>query len=856
MLRRAWSLALARLRQRWRLGIVGGAALVARLRRQWRLVVVVGGAALVVLLAGYGGAAAYWVGDLRHQADTLEDSLQGWDIMKLDQRATYGPVLESLSEVTRDTRWLRLQLAPLRAFRWVPGVGGRVGQALAVLDSVHSLGRAASLTLEAYVGEDGLALVSGQGPAELPEGARRRLVAAAEELGAAERLRARLDGQRALMGLTKRYLENYDRLVPALRLAVRAGLEAPGAFFQVAQLRDQVQQLRESVDISVGALRSLPETRQTLQAMREEAASLTDQLGGLLEARQEGLGGLSESDEALVRAAMKTAMLLESLTAAGERAAIMAEAVLHQGLFTPEFGNTVGVELAALRRDVERSQVLLDELARVALPATDIQGDAPGMADLSRVISSLRTRASSLLERVNRFALFAEDSLGFQGPRRYLVVAQNNDEIRATGGFLGVVAEVTLENGILTSVRYRDSTTVDREPLENNPVPPEPIYRYLWMGRFLFRDANWHPSFPVAAGQLADLYLRGTGVQVDGVVAVTKEVVVDLVDALGSVTVPEVPGPIDGATARRYVDGELSYPCLPRHVSFRSKRCFDEDLFQSILDLSTGTPPSGQQEAVFEVMERRMKAKDLLFHPFSEQATAVAWELGLNGGIPQVDHDFLMVVDSSLPGHASGRVEREVEYRISLSTDGPSEATLRVRYQNRGLGLGEPCRQTATTKEGCFWDYFRIYVPIMASSIVAPSVPVHDGSEWLVWGYEDPESRKVTAIPRAGLSGLAEIAGYLTVEPQSVTTLPVTYELPSTMLRRVAPDTYQYRLRLEKQSGVEDGVSVFVELPPGAELVGASPGVQGRNGGWLSFVLQMQQSTDIVLSFKMPPRAG
>ena len=47
-------------------------------------------------------------------------------------------------------------------------------------------------------------------------------------------------------------------------------------------------------------------------------------------------------------------------------------------------------------------------------------------------------------------AKLAPDIFGGNGPRRYLLVVQNNAESRGTGGFIGSYAIITAENGKLS----------------------------------------------------------------------------------------------------------------------------------------------------------------------------------------------------------------------------------------------------------------------------------------------------------------------------------------------------------------------------------------------------------------------
>ena len=445
-------------------------------------------------------------------------------------------------------------------------------------------------------------------------------------------------------------------------------------------------------------------------------------------------------------------------------------------------------------------------------------------------------REQSLLATGAQVVDFLTLFLGYESPKKYLLIGQNDDEIRATGGFIGVVVEMTLDRGELIDLRYLDSTTVDAPPYDNNPLPPEPVYRYLWMGKLLFRDGNWNPHFPASAAQIADLYERGQGVQVDGVLAATEEVILDMVDALGGVRVPELPDLLDRRMAERYIESDLPYACLPRHVSDRTKRCFSEDLFQVVIDRLLAPIPTETRAGVVQVLLNRLKSKDMLLHVFDPETAELLWERDWNGALKQVDHDYLMIVDSSLPGHARSVVERRVQYQVSLTKGEPLNAELFIEYRHNGQIPDPDCRQALPTPTGCFWNYLRVYIPVVAEDIQLPPIPLHQGSEWLIWGYESVDSASLISSPRGGQAGLTEIGGYLVVEPQTSVTLPLKYRLPFSSIRDIGNNVLQYRLLVQKQPGAPvEPVSILIELPEGGKLVRTSPSPTAQADGWVKW---------------------
>lgn len=140
----------------------------------------------------------------------------------------------------------------------------------------------------------------------------------------------------------------------------------------------------------------------------------------------------------------------------------------------------------------------------------------------------------------------------------------------------------------------------------------------------------------------------------------------------------------------------------------------------------------------------------------------------------------------------------------------------------------------------------------MATEIQMPAVPLHQGSLKLIWGYPDADSRSVVTNSDTGPARLTELAGYAAVEPASITTIPIQYQLRPGILRSSGPDAYEYRLLIQKQPGMDrDEVAVSIELPPNAELLATSPEYNSSRGGWVLFNFTLEADTTVALSFRM-----
>ncbi len=128
--------------------------------------------------------------------------------------------------------------------------------------------------------------------------------------------------------------------------------------------------------------------------------------------------------------------------------------------------------------------------------------------------------------------------LGADGPRRYLLLVQNNAEVRATGGLLGFVATLDADEGKveLTGSRAGSSMPV----LERAPIPLTPEEKEVFgpqLGQY-FGDANFTPDFPRTAQIVTAMWQRETGVAVDGVFSIDPVALAAVLRATGPVDLP------------------------------------------------------------------------------------------------------------------------------------------------------------------------------------------------------------------------------------------------------------------------------------------------------------------------------
>jgi hypothetical protein len=133
--------------------------------------------------------------------------------------------------------------------------------------------------------------------------------------------------------------------------------------------------------------------------------------------------------------------------------------------------------------------------------------------------------------------------LGQESSRTYLLLLQNSDELRPTGGFISAVGRLQVDHGELLSMDVEDSYTID-DFAHTYPDPPQPLLDYMGSEQWVLRDVNWSPDFPTTALDAIKLYQISRPEHVDGVVSLNLKGVGMLVAGLEPLDVQALPDPV------------------------------------------------------------------------------------------------------------------------------------------------------------------------------------------------------------------------------------------------------------------------------------------------------------------------
>jgi hypothetical protein len=411
--------------------------------------------------------------------------------------------------------------------------------------------------------------------------------------------------------------------------------------------------------------------------------------------------------------------------------------------------------------DVESATGILNQISLVGLD--------PKYAQL---IGQAKTDAQKFKQGVEIASVLAQrlpDALGFTHPRYYLVLNQNPNELRATGGFIGSYVLVEMYQGKLESVFVDTTQRLDGQNMNNDMELPGPLKAVT--SYYGVRDANWEPNLPTAVRTIQKLYEQAGGGTVDGMITANPGIITDLLGIVGPVYVPEFGITLD---ANNFVEKVQQHVEVDAQGSYNPKQLLVDfaPLFMDRL-FNASEKELGQ---IGQSLLQRLANKDLIVYLADSQLEDVVHTVGFSGEIWEAGptDDYLYVVESNLGGNkSSGSLTREFAHQATINGNGAVTDYLKLTYHHAGTG---------EFPDGVSKNYLRVYLP--AGARVTK-----------LTGY-DPGTQIDTSVS----DGKTVIGFWLTTEPKGSSAVEMEYVLPFRI--DVTAAHPQYRLLVQKQPGL------------------------------------------------------
>ena len=452
-------------------------------------------------------------------------------------------------------------------------------------------------------------------------------------------------------------------------------------------------------------------------------------------------------------------------------------------------------EIIKAREELKKAQENLDKIKIDDLPE-DKRGE----------FVALKNKLPSATETIDKFLnnshIFV-DLLGGNGPRKYLFLFQNNQEMRATGGFIGSYGLLDISDGKIRKF-FVDGIFNPDGQLKDKIVPPKPIQKVS--AAWSMHDSNWFPDFPTSAEKAIVFYEKTGGPTADGIITITPTIMEKLL---------EITGPIEMEDYGVVLDSENFIEKTQQEVEVdydkeenRPKKIL-ADLAPIVLNKVFNAKDIKSISKTLGVISDGLDQKHILLYSQNEYLQNIISEQGWSGEVLSTPKDYISVINTNINGYKTdGIIKESINHLAEIKQDGSIINTVTITRKHNG-----------GNEEYEWWNkvnanYLRLYVPKGSTllSVEGQTIEFNDSPlDYDALGFKrdadvQREESEMTINVESGTrtyedAGKTVFANWTYVSPQETLTLKYTYLLPFKLAFSDDAPADSYSLFAQKQSG-------------------------------------------------------
>lgn len=416
------------------------------------------------------------------------------------------------------------------------------------------------------------------------------------------------------------------------------------------------------------------------------------------------------------------------------------------------------------------------------------------------------TKINNEINLMGKMIDILPEILGTDGKKReYMVLFQNESELRATGGFIGSYGMISFQNGKLLNFEVKDVYDADGQ-LKGHVEPPAEIKNYLGEANWFMRDANWNPDFAISAGDIQWFLDKEINKKVDGVFGINLATAKSIVAVVGEISVPDFKEKINKDNLyeqAEYYSETKFFPGSNQKASFLGS--LGKQLMEEIKGLN-----SKKQLLLVQSMIDLLESNEIQLMFNNSTAQTIIKNLGWDGSLfngkcakENCMTDYLYIVESNLGvNKANYFLYRNIEQLVEINKQSVGR-TIKINYENTAKSSNFP--------GGDYKNYLRIYLP---NDVNLSQIIVYDTNNINQKKVYSNEEIKIQEI-----NGKKEIGFLVTVPILSKKTVEISYSSQNSLT-----DSFSYVNYIQKQSGFGDtGVVSLVSYPDGWQPLSVEP---------------------------------
>ncbi len=285
----------------------------------------------------------------------------------------------------------------------------------------------------------------------------------------------------------------------------------------------------------------------------------------------------------------------------------------------------------------------------------------------------------------------------------FLILLQNNMELRPGGGFIGSFGILKIQNGKVIEIDIHDTNIFD-DRIATGITPPYPMSETLSIKNWEMRDSNWSPDFSINAQKAIDMYkMEGGEEKFDGVIAISTELLGSFLEAVGSISIEGFPGEYTSENAIEKLEYQVEKGYWQQNIDKGQRKYIMKYLAKEILNKVQALGLNEKKDLLL-ALEKHLNQKDVMLKfsdvELQEEILKLDWDGEV---IAEYPNDYLMFVDANLAAYKTDlKMARSFKYQVDFSGNAPI-ANLDLTYTN-----------TARVKDWMtnnYQSYLRVYTP-------------------------------------------------------------------------------------------------------------------------------------------------
>lgn len=338
---------------------------------------------------------------------------------------------------------------------------------------------------------------------------------------------------------------------------------------------------------------------------------------------------------------------------------------------------------------------------------------------------------------------------------KWIILLQNDNELRATGGFMGSYAVITINQGKITELTIEDIYDADGQFSGYFPAPVG-VKEYLSSGNGLrLPDANWHPDFPTSAQQVLGYFALGNRSEISGVIAVTNSVIGEVLKITGPLQLPDyhtniTPDTLDAVLQNR---PQAFFP-----GSIQKKHMLSQAKNQLVAAVTKFT--LNDWLSLLAILNNEIHTKNILFFSVNDSLNSLFDTYSMSGKLATQSNnqDLLALIESNVGINKSNQWQHR---SVTVDVSKPTQAIITLQYSNQSP-------ESITFEQSRYVNYLRLITDV---NWILESVQEDNNNPATEW-------QQTPLLTKTG-NQFSETGGLLEVAPRSTKVVTITFKRES-----------------------------------------------------------------------------